>query len=47
MNIPFWKMHGAANDFILIDDRDCTFPASDCDWLAGIAAHLQSRKEHH
>lgn len=23
---PFWKMHGAGNDFILIDDRSCTFP---------------------
>ena len=38
MNIPFWKMHGAANDFILVDDRDCKFPAADRDWLAGIAA---------
>lgn len=38
MNIPFWKMHGAGNDFILIDDRALTFPVSDNDWLAGIAA---------
>lgn len=38
MNIPFWKMHGASNDFILIDDRDCTFPAAGRGWLAGIAA---------
>jgi diaminopimelate epimerase len=37
MNIPFWKMHGASNDFILIDDRECKFPAADRDWLAGIA----------
>ena len=38
MNIPFWKMHGAANDFILVDDRDLTFPADDAIWLADIAA---------
>ncbi len=25
---PFWKMHGAGNDFILIDDRAVTFPAT-------------------
>lgn len=30
-------MHGASNDFILIDDRDCKFPASDRDWVVGIA----------
>ena len=24
--VKFTKMHGAANDFILIDDRDCSFP---------------------
>ena len=34
MNIPFWKMHGAANDFILVDDRKLTFPAEDRTWLA-------------
>jgi diaminopimelate epimerase len=33
MNIPFWKMHGAANDFILVDDRSCAFPTTDRDWL--------------
>ncbi|MCK5528627.1 MAG: diaminopimelate epimerase [Kiritimatiellae bacterium] len=38
MNIPFWKMHGASNDFILVDDRAGQFPAADRDWLAGIAA---------
>ena len=34
MNIPFWKMHGAANDFILVDDRDETFPVDDHEWIA-------------
>ncbi len=38
MNIPFWKMHGAANDFILVDDRQATFPASDTAWIAAVAA---------
>lgn len=38
MNIPFWKMHGAANDFILVDDRDEQFPSADTDWLARIMA---------
>jgi diaminopimelate epimerase len=38
MRIPFWKMHGAANDFILADDRGGTFPAGDRAWLAAIAA---------
>lgn len=38
MNIPFWKMHGAANDFILVDDRKQTFPARDRAWLAAIMA---------
>ena len=37
MNIPFWKMHGASNDFILVDDRDGKFPM-DPKWLARIAA---------
>lgn len=36
--IPFWKMHGAANDFILVDDREQTFPAHDRDWLAQIVS---------
>lgn len=34
--IQFYKMHGAANDFIVIDDRSETFPAQDVDWLAAI-----------
>ncbi len=37
MKIPFWKMHGAGNDFIMIDDRERTFPVSDTAWIAGIA----------
>lgn len=37
MNIPFWKMHGAGNDFILVDDRAETFPISDAEWLRLIA----------
>ena len=32
MNIPFWKMHGAANDFIVVDDRALTFPVPDRAW---------------
>lgn len=31
-------MHGAANDFILVDDRRQTFPASDSAWIARIAS---------
>ena len=38
MDIPFWKMHGAGNDFILVDDRAGTFPAADREWLERIAA---------
>ena len=34
--IPFWKMHGAANDFIVVDDRTLTFPSADTDWLQHI-----------
>ncbi len=37
MNIPFWKMHGAGNDFILVDDRELTFPTEDNAWIASIA----------
>jgi diaminopimelate epimerase len=38
MNIHFWKMHGAANDFILVDDRSLKFPVSDRNWIKTIAA---------
>lgn len=38
MTIPFWKMHGAGNDFIIVDDRELLFPTSNCDWLSSIAS---------
>jgi diaminopimelate epimerase len=38
MKIPFYKMHGAANDFILVDDRAGTFPIGDREWIARISA---------
>ena len=41
----FWKMHGAGNDFILLDDRPARFPCADaalirrlCDRHAGIGS---------
>ena len=37
MNINFWKMHGAGNDFVLVDDREETFPISNTEWIADIA----------
>jgi len=37
VRIPFWKMHGASNDFILVDDRLKKFPVSDKKWISGIA----------
>jgi len=37
MNISFHKMHGAGNDFILIDDRSLRFPAHNIAFLARIA----------
>jgi diaminopimelate epimerase len=36
--IKFWKMHGAGNDFILIDDRLGQFPASDLAWIKQICS---------
>jgi diaminopimelate epimerase len=37
MTYAFTKMHGAGNDFALIDDRDCQFPATDDVWLRELA----------
>ncbi len=43
MKQRFWKMHGAGNDFVLLDDRPARFPSEDaarirrlCDRHAGI-----------
>lgn len=37
MTVRFVKMHGAGNDFILVDDRDGTFPADDYMRVAAMA----------
>ncbi|MDF7823945.1 diaminopimelate epimerase [Pontiellaceae bacterium B12227] len=37
MKIPFTKMHGAGNDFILVDDRVLTFPLEDKAFIAEIS----------
>lgn len=37
MTIPFTKMHGAGNDFILVDDREGFFPADDYMRVAAMA----------
>jgi diaminopimelate epimerase len=36
MDFPFWKMHGAGNDFVLFDDRAGSFPVHDRVWLAAL-----------
>lgn len=38
MKIPFTKMHGAGNDFILVDDRALTFPIADAAFIERICA---------
>ena len=38
MKIRFTKMHGAGNDFMVIDDRELTFPAADAAYIADIAS---------
>ncbi len=38
MSLPFWKMHGAGNDFVLLDDRDLRFPCQDSDLVRRITA---------
>jgi diaminopimelate epimerase len=38
VNIPFWKMHGAGNDFVLVDDRAGGFPCADRVWMQAVAA---------
>ncbi len=38
MKIPFTKMHGAGNDFIVVDDRALTFPIDDPAFMVRICA---------
>jgi len=38
MKAPFWKMHGAGNDFVLVDDPGNAFPADRRSWLAALLA---------
>lgn len=38
MKIPFTKMHGAGNDFIVVDDRAQTFPLKDEAFIQRIAS---------
>lgn len=35
--LPFWKMHGAGNDFVLFDDREETFPTGNAARIEEIA----------
>ena len=38
MMIPFTKMHGAGNDFIMVDDRALTFPIDDTEFIQRISS---------
>lgn len=38
MKIPFTKMHGAGNDFIMVDDRALSFPLADRAFIASICS---------
>ncbi len=38
MKIHFTKMHGAGNDFIVVDDMDLKFPWQEREWLSRIAS---------
>jgi diaminopimelate epimerase len=38
MEIAFWKMHGAGNDFVLVDDRHGVFPERDSAWVRAVCA---------
>jgi diaminopimelate epimerase len=38
MKIPFTKMHGAGNDFIMVDDRERSFPVADKAFIERIAS---------
>ena len=38
MKVPFVKMHGAGNDFVMFDDREGLFPVDDGRRIAALAA---------
>ena len=38
MKISFWKMHGAKNDFIVVDDRNLKFPTFNKKWIKNISS---------
>ena len=37
MRVKFVKMHGAGNDFVMVDDRVMAFPAEDASFIARLA----------
>lgn len=37
MSVAFTKMHGAGNDFVMIDDREALFPVEDSAFVARLA----------